>query len=219
MLGDSVRRRQPRKRERPAGQGSRWSGRMKPLLLLLPVAVLVPFAIGYALAVFVLFPPLPAAGDAIAVPDMIGHSTADAQRLLVAAGLGPLAVTELPHPTAPAGTIVAQTPLPGQQLRPGVSATVAVSMGRPRVTVPDVRGFGADRAESLLRRAGFDVARIDEESTVAADRVIRTDPEPAQERALPAVVTLVISTGPPPVEPDTLLYDSVPGFTQRREPR
>jgi eukaryotic-like serine/threonine-protein kinase len=219
MLGDSVRRRQPRRREQPTGKGSRWSGRLKPLLLLLPLAVLVPFAVGYMLAVFVLFPPLPAAGDAIAVPDMIGHSTAEAQRLLAASGLGPLDVTELPHPTAPAGTIVAQTPLPGQQLRPGVSATVAVSMGRPRVMVPDVRGFGADRAESLLRRAGFDVARTDEESTVAADHVIRTEPEPAQERTLPAVVTMVISTGPAPVDPDTLFHDTLPGYPPRREQR
>jgi eukaryotic-like serine/threonine-protein kinase len=214
MLGESVRRRQPRRRERPAGQGGRWSGRLRPLLLLLPLAVLAPFAIGYMLAVYVLFPPLPAAGDGIAVPDLIGYSTADAQGLLAEAGLGPLELLELPHPTAPAGTIIAQTPLPGQQLRPGVSATVAVSTGQPRVMVPDVSGFSAERAESLLRRAGFDVERTDEESTVAPNRVIRTDPEPAQQRALPAVVTIVVSSGPPPpVEPDTVF--DLPGLPPR----
>jgi eukaryotic-like serine/threonine-protein kinase len=217
MLGESVRRRQPRRRERPAGQAGRWSGRLRPLLLLLPLAVLAPFAIGYMLAVYVLFPPLPAASEGIAVPDLVGYSTAEAQRMLAEAGLGPLESLELPHPTAPAGTVIAQTPLPGQQLRPGVSATVAVSTGQPRVMVPDVSGFSAERAESLLRRAGFDVERTEEESTVAPNRVIRTDPQPAQQRTLPAVVTIVVSSGPPPpVEPDTSVFDP-PGPPPRQQ--
>jgi beta-lactam-binding protein with PASTA domain len=35
---------------------------------------------------------------------------------------------------------------------------VALSAGRPRAVVPDVIGFSATRAESLLRRAGFEVS-------------------------------------------------------------
>jgi hypothetical protein len=210
MLGESVRRRQPRRRNRPSGEGPGSARRWKPLLVLVPLAALGPFLIGYLLAVYILFPPLPTAGDGIPVPDMIGQSTAEAQRALAAAGLGPLEVMELPHPTAPSGAVVAQTPLPGQQLRPGATATVAVSTGRPRAMVPDVTGFSVERAESLLRRAGFTVAQVEQESPVAPGRVIRTDPEPAQERTLPAEVTLVVSTGPPPVElPDTL-FDAGP---------
>jgi hypothetical protein len=52
-----------------AGAGARW----RPLLIALPLAILVPFAIGYLLAVFVLF-----------VPDLIGQfrrgRAADARR-------------------------------------------------------------------------------------------------------------------------------------------
>jgi eukaryotic-like serine/threonine-protein kinase len=203
VLGDSVRRRQPGHRSRSA-EGSQGGRRWRPLLLALPVAVLLPFIIGYLVAVYVIFPPLPSAGDGIAVPDLVGESAAEAQRALAAAGLGPLDVTELPHPTAPAGEVVAQSPLPGQQLRPGAGVLVALSAGRPRAVVPDVTGFSASRAESLLQRAGFEVVRETQESPVAADRVLRTDPAPGQERAVPSPVTLIVSSGPAPVEPDTM---------------
>lgn len=206
MLGDSVRRRQPKRRSTlehraPAASARRW----RPLLVALPFALILPFLIGYLLAVFVIFPPTELAGDAIAVPELVGRSAAEAQRALAAAGLGPMDATELPHPSAAAGEVVAQSPLPGQQLRAGASVSVALSTGRARAVVPDVLGFSADRAETVLRRAGFDVTRATQESPVAAGQVIRTDPEPAQERALPARVTLIISAGPPPpLDADTI---------------
>jgi eukaryotic-like serine/threonine-protein kinase len=203
VLGDSVRRRQPQRRRRAARSAAdrrRW----RPLLLALPFAVIVPFLIGYLVAVLVVFPPLPEALDGIPVPDLAGRTAADAQRALADIGLGPIEATELPHPTAAAGVVVAQSPLPGQQLRAGAGVTVALSTGRPRAVVPDVAGFGADRAETMLRRAGFDVVRMLEEGPLAPDRVIRTEPAAAHVLPLPAAITLVVSTGPPPVEPDTL---------------
>jgi hypothetical protein len=213
MLGDSVRRRQPHRRgdtptPRPPKKADRpW---WQPVLIAVAVALVVPFVVGYLLAVFVAFPPAADTADGIAVPDLVGHSATEAQREVAAAGLGPLEVTEMPHPTAASGLVVAQSPLPGQQLRPGASVVVALSAGEARAVIPDVIGFGADRAESLLRRAGFEVERVTQESPAAPGRVIRTDPEPAQVRPLSAVVTLVVSSGPPPPEPDTVVYD-VPG--------
>jgi beta-lactam-binding protein with PASTA domain len=210
MLGESVRRRQPQRRARTAGRRPGGRARWRPLLFALPFAVLVPFVVGYLVAVLVIFPPLPETMDGIEVPDLVGRSAADAQRAVAGLGLGPIETTELPHPSAAAGVVIAQSPLPGQQLRAGASVLVALSTGRPRAVVPDVTGFSADRAESMLRRVGFDVVRELQESPVAADRVIRTDPSPAQELALPATISLVVSSGPPPVEPDTL-FDVPPG--------
>jgi beta-lactam-binding protein with PASTA domain len=210
MLGDSVRRRQPKRRQggepaRPQQGRRKW----RPLLLALPLALTLPFLIGYLLAVHVIFPPQQASGAGIPVPELVGLSSLDAQRALVAAGLGPLEPSELPHPTAPAGQVIAQSPLAGQQLRAGAGVRVALSAGRPRVVVPDVRGFTAERAQSLLQRSGFDVTHTTEESPTAEGRVLRTDPPPGEQRTLPAVVTLVVSAGPPPpVEPDTIFGDT-----------
>lgn len=208
MLGESVRRRQkPGKPPREPGSRSRW----RPLLLALPIALVLPFALGYLLAVYVIFPPTTEmAGSGITVPALIGRSAVDAQRELAAAGLGELQPSELPHPTAPPGQVVAQSPLPGQQLRPGVPVRVALSAGQPRIVVPDVQGYSAERADAMLRRAGFSVQTAEQQSPQAAGRVLGTDPAPGQVLLLPASIMLIISSGPPLPEPDTLPPDTVP---------
>jgi hypothetical protein len=211
MLGESLRRRQPKRRSsaRPEGAGGR--GRWKPLLWILPLALVVPFAIGYVLAVYVIFPPEQASGAGIPVPDLVGRSLLEARTDLSVAGLGDVEVTELPHPTEAVGIVIAQSPLAGQQLRPGAGVQVAVSGGRARVQVPDVQGFSAQRAEALLRRSGFQVQAATQESNVPAGRVIGTDPPGGEERILPATVTLLVSSGPAVVQPDTIPPDTLPG--------
>lgn len=197
MLGDSVRRRQPR-RGRPTARdltGRRFDWR--PLLVAVPLALIVPFAIGYAIAVFVLFPPTQVRGSGIAVPELVGRSAADAQRALAAAGLGAIEASDLPHPNAPAGQVLAQSPLAGQHLRAGTGVRVALSSGPPLALVPDAVGFSAERAESLLRRTGFEVSTTLETSTAPRGRVLRIVPDPGTPLRLPSLVTLVVSSGPP----------------------
>lgn len=215
MLGDSVRRRLPASRpwrrrgqERPGGDGGgpRWRFWVPALLS----ALVLPFAIGYAFAVFVLFPPREVRGAAIEVPRLTGFDLSRARAEARAAGLGDLDVTRLPHPTRASGTVTAQSPLEGQDLHAGAAVRVAVSTGRPQATVPDVVGFTADRAEGLLSRLGFGVVRTDEESTIEKGRVTQVDPLPGTVRELPSTVSLMVSTGPPP---DTLFGDTLmPGF-------
>lgn len=200
MLGDSVRRRtQPsgrRPARRPAKTGGilpAWGWRVwVPLLL---AAILLPFAVGYAAAVYALFPAPPTAAGGIAVPDLVGRTVQEAGRDLSAAGLGSAEATRLPHPTQPAGTVIAQSPLPGMQLRAGAPVRVAISTGVPRAAVPDVVGFTEGRAAALLQRLGFTVARQIEASEEETGRVIRTNPESGVELALPARVALYVSDG------------------------
>lgn len=219
MLGDSVRRRQPRGRAPASGRAGRKSGGSrfavwKPFLIALPIALLVPAAIGYLIAVFVLFPPTESSEGGIPVPRLIGQSVSDAQFAVADAGLGELQVSQQPHPDAPAGQVVAQSPLPGQQQRAGASVRVALSSGPPRAPVPDVVGFSAERAESLLRRAGFTVDVVRQDDRAPAGRVLRTTPARGEESMLPSRVTLVVSEGPPPVLPqDTLAPPTLPPDT------
>lgn len=209
MLGDSVRRRQPKRRmAREPREGAGDERDWKRILIALAVALVVPFLIGYLMAVYVLFPPTQVSGSGTPTPDLVGRTTSEAQRELVAAGLGDMQITELPHPDAEAGTIVAQSPLPGQQLRPGAGVRVALSTGRPRVLVPDVLGFGVERAESMLTQAGFGVTRSAQESPAPEGRVIRTDPEPGQPLILPASVMLIVSAGPADVPASGAFPDS-----------
>jgi beta-lactam-binding protein with PASTA domain len=210
MLGESVRRRNaPRSRRPDGGAPDRGPGRWRHLYWVLPLAVLLPFLAGYVIAVYLIFPPERASGSGIPVPELVGRTVIDAEAELRVAGLVSLDITELPHPTAAAGVVVAQSPLAGQQLRAGAGVRMAVSRGRPQVMVPDVQGFAADRAEALLRRSGFDVVQVTEEGDIPAGRALRTEPAGGQVRALPAAVTLVVSTGPAVVVPDTIPADTL----------
>ena len=190
MLGDSLRRRQSGgtmtpKTKRARTKPVRWR-KVIPATL---AALIIPFAVGDAAAVYVLFPPPEASGTGIPVPSLAGSTVAEANQLLAAAGLGSADTTMLPHPDAPARQALAQDPLPGQHLRPGTD------VGQPYVIVPDVEGFGAESAEQILRRLGFATNRVEERSFTVAGRVVRLQPAPGSRHQLPATVTLVVSAG------------------------
>jgi eukaryotic-like serine/threonine-protein kinase len=210
MLGDSVRRRQPKRTPRPRAAGDR-SRSWKRLLPIAAAAVLLPFVIGYLLAVYVLFPPETVQGTGIATPQLVGLHASDAERAVVALTLAGLEVVELPHPNAAVGSVIAQSPLPGQQLRSGALVRVAVSAGRPRGVVPDVAGFPDERAFSLLTRLGFQVEQRREYSSVPIGRVLRVEPAPGTMRDLPSTVLLIVSDGPELIEaPDDIVPDTLP---------
>lgn len=207
MLGDSVRRRQRGGRAR--ANRSPGERNWPRTLGLFAAALALPFVVGYLIAVYVLFPPTEVVGTGgTPVPDLVGRTISEAHRDLVGVGLGDMPTTELPHPEVPEGIIVAQSPLPGQQLRSGSPVRVAVSSGRARVNLPDVLGFSAERADALLRRAGFEVQRSYLESPAPEGQVIRTEPQPGSMLALPALVVIVVSSGPPPEAEPGALPDS-----------
>jgi hypothetical protein len=210
MLGDSVKRRQPQAK-RPAPKKkrnaeARPAGGRRLFWIAAVVAIVVPFIVGYFIAVRMLFPPPPVVAEGIAVPDLKGQSLESAQRMLVDAGLGRGRPSQLPSLTNAEGTVMAQSPLPGQQLRAGAPVDLAVSSGPPRVFVPDVVGFPVERAASLLVRLGFRVQRTDSVSTVDAGHVLSVNPDPGTRLVLPASVGITVSLGPPP---DTLGVDTV----------
>lgn len=216
MLGDSVRRRQ-RRASRGEGKPRRSNGRStggSRLWIWVIAALLLPFGVGYAVAALVLFPPTEAqaaAATGVEVPDLIGRTSGDAERSLAELGLALAEATELPHPDAAPGEIIAQDPLPGQHLRPGAGVRVAVSSGPPRVRVPDVVGFPLERARELLQRLGLEVASVERQSDAPTGRVIGIAPQPGTEQRLPSTVTLVVSVGQPvvddPTVPDTTTVD------------
>lgn len=179
----------------------RWK-RWAPILL---AAAIVPFLIGYGIAVLLLFPPPEVAGVGIPVPALRGRTEAEARQALTTAGLGGIEVTRLPHGELREGTVIAQSPLAGQQLRAGAAVRVAVSSGVPRVLVPDVVGFQAERARGLLERLGFTVTQEDLENPADSGRVIGIDPGPGSRLPLPATVRVSVSTGTAQFFPDTTI--------------
>jgi beta-lactam-binding protein with PASTA domain len=212
MLGDSVRRRRGGKRppgasraprRRAAGRGARF------WIVAVLAALVVPFAIGYLVASAVLFPP-PAVADAgVPVPDLRGMTQVEARLALAEAQLDAPDLSSLPHPDLEEGRVLAQSPLPGQQVLPGSVVRVAVSSGPPMAQIPDVRGFDHERAILLLERLGFTVESQDVESEAMAGQVMDVDPPPRTTVRVPSTIRLVVSLGPPDLGPEGFPWDSL----------
>jgi hypothetical protein len=136
-LGSSIRRRRKPegteslwKRIIPAwiredGDGkSRWAVLKEPWVLGSLVALsVVGFAGGYLISTRVVYPPPPPPGDLFALPDLTGLTPDAAADTLSTLGLVLGAVDSMAHPVAPTGQIIGQSPLPGQETRPGRAAT------------------------------------------------------------------------------------------------
>lgn len=80
----------------------------------------------------------------VEVPDVQGLSEIEARQRLVQAGLRVGKVEQKPHPTAPAGTVLSQSPTAKQRVNRDAPVDLVVSSGMPVSTVPEVtpeRGF------------------------------------------------------------------------------
>jgi serine/threonine-protein kinase len=211
-LGSSIRRRRPGggkgfswKRlfpKRPAGEregeGRRWRLPIeRRTLLILGILAGGGFAGGYLFSTRVLYPLPPPPGDLSTVPDLSGASPESAFDTLRALGLVLGPTDSLSHPTVPMGTIVGQSPLPGQLSLVGDTVRVTLSIGAERRPVPDVLRLTGDWARTILETAGFQVRLDSVNSENPRGDVVAIDPEPGTEATIPMEVRLFVSTGPP----------------------
>lgn len=174
--------------------GSWWRRRSLASALLLVLL----FGLGYLAASRWLFPggQQAEAGEVVQVPDLVGLATGEADRSVTRAGLTIEVAARVPHPKAPAGAVVAQTPLPGQYARPGAPVQVTLSSGPEKRRVPDLRGLSDRQGEILLERLGFRTSLDSTASTAGRGQVVGTRPDSGSVLELPAEVTLLVSRGP-----------------------
>ncbi len=163
------------------------------------------FGGGYLISTSVLFPAPPPPGDLTRVPDLSGQRVEDASSLLAELGLSIHPVDSLRHPSFSEGTIVGQSPLPGQLVLVGDTLQVSLSLGPETRSVPDVVRLRADRARMVLEATGFQVTVDSVESGRPRGTVIFMSPEPGTEATVPRGVFLTVSRGPPMVEMPLLL--------------
>lgn len=139
------------------------------------------------------------------VPDLREMPLEQARRTLRSLSLGVEEGPALSHPTIPAGAVIAQTPLPGQEVAPGSVVRVNLSAGGERVRVPDVTSYPAEQARQMLERVGFQVQVVERTAMRREGQIVAVEPAAGSVVALPAVLTLVVSAGPPIVAVPELL--------------
>jgi serine/threonine-protein kinase len=140
------------------------------------------------------------------VPDLVGKTDAEADKVLRDLGLVATYVSE-PNDEKPEGEILAQDPEPGGDPVPkGSTITLTRSSGAGEAEVPDVAGKSPTEAANILGRAGFETTTTDEESgTVPKGQVVRTDPPAGDQLQKGQQVTIYVSTGPSTVTVPSVL--------------
>jgi serine/threonine-protein kinase len=163
------------------------------LIIVGSVIAVAAFLVGYGVTTLT-FMRARAPIDVVTVPDVRELKVADATRALARAELTLVVGDSFPNPTQDAGSIVAQSPLPGQEVAPGAEVRVIISTGTGRVAVPDVAEMAVGLATRTLRVAGFDVDVEDVPSEAPSGRVIASVPAAGATIALPATVRLQVSS-------------------------
>jgi serine/threonine-protein kinase len=139
------------------------------------------------------------AKQTVALPSLVGTTKDQAVQILASLGLK-AQFKDAESPDRPAGTVLAQDPAPGD-IPAGATVTITISVGKGKVTVPNVLNLDQAVASNQLGAAGL-VAKVAPEAspTVPTGAVVRTDPPVGTEVDKGSAVTLVVSSGPAPVE-------------------
>lgn len=134
-------------------------------------------------------------GREVAIPKVVGMTTASARQQLASHGLRITVEDRFYSNEVPEGRIVSQLPQPGTRVRRGWEVRVAESLGPQRVMVPDVLGQSERAAEINLQRRGLDMGTVAEGELPGfpADQVIAQSPPPNANAASPKVSLLINS--------------------------
>lgn len=137
----------------------------------------------------------------VPAPTIVGLTQAEAEQVLGAAGLT-LAVTDTAFSEDVAADLIMSTdPAPGFDVREGGSVGAVLSRGPERFAVPDVRGLSAADATAEIVGAGLTVGASKQsfDDTIAAGKVIETDPGIGAKVKRDTSVDIVVSKGAKPV--------------------
>ena len=137
----------------------------------------------------------------VTVPTVVGLTQAGATSAITGAGLVVGTVTTAASATVAAGLVISQSPVGGTQVAPGTAVALVVSTGPPPVMVPNVVGLTQANATTMITGAGLVVGTVTlaPSGTVLAGSVISQNPVGGTQVAPGTVVTLVVSSGPPPL--------------------
>ena len=133
--------------------------------------------------------------DVNEIPDLTGMATPEeifAALTKVKLELGEISEEDSPEP---AGTVVAQTPEPGDPAVPETAVDIVVSTGFN--TVPESRGAPVQDATTIMERAGYTAEIVPlETSTVTSGLVIRQSVPAGTVAPVGSVILLTVSTPP-----------------------
>jgi|SRR5215469_11501466 len=157
-------------------------------------------------------------GREVAMPDVTGKKTIEAQQLLQGRGVG-MRVEDRIYNALPADSVVRQSPPAGMRVKIGQFAHVVVSLGPQKATIPQLQDRSLRTARIELLRSGMQAGEISSlympgwsEATV-----VEQVPKPGSTDATSPHVDLLVALGPRPaayVMPDLVGINLNDAFTR-----
>jgi len=135
-----------------------------------------------------------APSNKVTMPTVVGLTLAEARTRLRERDLT-ASIELVASGTREAGTVLAQTPVTGAQLRRGMTVTIRVAGPPAKIEVPDVTGADESSARQQLAAAGFRVAAVDEAVADASQDGLVIDESPAPGTRAAKGSTVTISVG------------------------
>jgi serine/threonine-protein kinase len=138
--------------------------------------------------------------DMVKVPDVRGMVYEDGRNKFYGVGL----LTEIRGKEfddgVPEGSVISQTPEPGEEVKKGRKIAVTVSRGKEAATIPAVRLLTERQARTELRKNGFNIGNVKKayHNIHPVDAVIETFPPEGTTISRAMDIDLVISRGPKP---------------------
>lgn len=166
------------------------------------------FLLAYLIVAFFVFPPQLISSD-LPVPAVAGLDYENARARLESMGFRAKRGEERYHESAPAGTVLGQSPAPRSLEPEGTAITLDVSLGQRRGTVPEVAGLSQSQAELAIQNAGLGVGEVTvQNDTTPRGQVLASTPAAGASVVLPGSVALVVSAGPATVTVPDLVGQS-----------
>ncbi|MGH6896971.1 MAG: PASTA domain-containing protein [Geminicoccaceae bacterium] len=131
-------------------------------------------------------------GDTVAVPNIVGRTVAEAEKLLKEAGLKLGQRSE--KPGAPVGTVLDQSPAAGTRVTPDTAVAVVIAIAPPdeRIAVPEVVGKSLQDAEAILKEVGLRAGRVTFRDDDRVDQVLEQAPKAGDRVAKETAVDLIV---------------------------
>jgi serine/threonine-protein kinase len=129
------------------------------------------------------------------VPDVVGLSQEEAEAEITGAKLRVGEITTETSDEFEEGTVISQSPEPGDEVDARSKVDLVVSGGVETVTVPSVIGQSQDTAISEIQAAGLTADVLTAPSEEEEGTVIAQDPEGGAEASPGDIVTITVSEG------------------------
>jgi eukaryotic-like serine/threonine-protein kinase len=156
-------------------------------------------------------------GRQVQMPTLVGQKQPDAEKLLLAQGLG-LRIEDRVYSAYPEDVIVRQSPPAGLRVKVGERAHVVLSLGPQRVRIPDLREASLRAARIQLMRDGLQMGETSSLylQGLPGDTVVEQDPPAGTLDVTSPHVDLLVSQGD---EPGAWVMPSLTGISQSEAAR